>query len=266
MAKRIVAAVWAGAVAALLLLTPGGAGGGLAPALPIASNVAAHEPAGAAAFVRAIARGDEATAGAVASPLYRAERERRGLDPVARPPLQGTAASTIDLAFVGGARDDGGFGHNLYVATPARRGDPQPIAPSVWRVDTDPDGRVIWAELVWLFGAAGSVVPLDVSGEPTSASLPPAITALRPRRVLGVRSEEAREAYYLAVVTVAGEPRVVFFGEDQDGRLRPGAWSYGQANPGPSTYGRVPTPRPVTLAPELAALERAYVATLCGGC
>jgi hypothetical protein len=227
---------------------------------------AAAEPPAAAAFLAAYARGDELAAEAVASPLYRAEWERQGFTPADRAALlpaslaSGPSGEWIHFTYRGGVVS-ADFGHLLYTAQPA--GDDASVASSVWRVDTAPDGRVIWAELVWRFGVAGPVEPADVARDLPPAAFPPELAALHPRPLAGVRSVRDREAYYLAEATVDGRPRVMFFARDENGYFRPGAWSYGQDAPAPSTYGQAPTPHPVVpIAPEIVALERDYAATL----
>jgi hypothetical protein len=134
------------------------------------------EPANVAAFVSALASGDEETAEEIALPLYRDEKVRRGLTPANRRALNpGTPA--IAFTFSGGVRDDGGFGHYLYVASAPARWHLQSTSPAVWRVDTDPYGGVIWAEEVYPFGS-GAVATTAV-GE-ISASKAPEFAALRP--------------------------------------------------------------------------------------
>src|SRR5262249_57634076 len=111
-------------------------------------------PRPAAAFLDAYARAGEAGAEAVASPLYAAEWERRGLSPADRRALHAAAAADaegewVHFAYLGGAVDRRAFVHLLYLARPAGPRAPSPA--SVWRVDADPAGRVIWLELVYLF-------------------------------------------------------------------------------------------------------------------
>jgi hypothetical protein len=55
---------------------------------------------------------------------------------------------------------------------------------------------------------------------------------------------------------------VVFFAVDEDGLVRPAAWTFGQAQPGLVTYGHaVPLPT-VPLPPVEDNLRSAYVASL----
>jgi hypothetical protein len=228
--------------------------------------VSAVEPPATSAFLAAYAAGDEVAAERLASPLYRAEWERRGwtdrdLD-VLRPDWfePGPSRVWIRFTYIGGAADSAGFGRLLF-AGQSTGGDGAGGA-SVWRVDTAPDGRVIWAELVWLFGEAGPVMPADATRSLAGVALPPALAALHPRPLVAARSEASGEAYYLADATAHGQSRVIFFALDQEGQFRPGAWSYGADNAQPSEYGRPSVPHPVVLAPDLAALEGAYLDTL----
>jgi hypothetical protein len=232
-----------------------------------------------AAFLAAYANADEAGAENLASPLYAAEWARRGLSVTERQALLEPAATSdvadgwLEFSWVGGMSDGRGFEHLLFTARPI--GPRAGQQTSIWRVDTDASGSVIWLELVFLLAPdltdTSTVHENEMGG---SVPLPATLAALRPRWIVAVRSAETSEGYYVLAVpgsatgTSSEAPgmSVVYFGVDSDGQVRPGAWSYGQANPGPSTYGRPPAPHPVALSPELNTLERGYVATLCREC
>jgi hypothetical protein len=230
------------------------------------------EPPFAAAYVAAYSHGDEVLAEQVASPLYRVEWARRGLSPRDRqslfpgPSPERASGEWLHFAYVGGAVDGRGFGHLLYLAYPVPRGATS--QPSAWRIDTAPDGRVIWAELVYLFSPEATAISPIREGD----SVPP--LPFQAQLVVGARSLGGPEGYYAALLpavadkayTVSSTATVVFFAVDPDGNVRPGAWSYGQVHPGSVAYGQTSTPRLVPLTPELATLERSYVESLCGGC
>lgn len=215
------------------------------------------EPPPAAAFMAAYARGDEAAAERLASPLYRTEWERRGLSVQDRLGLlprwfrdsRRLARSTwLRFDYTGGVADADGVAHLLYTGRcvcPEQRG---PLPFSVWRVDTDPTGRVLWLEMVWLFDERTQRLRTVGSAQRADAlPLPLAVGQYAPRVALGVESAEAdgpREGYYAlrfeaapaAPATAAGMAgqapeagSVLFLGIDPDGQARPGAWSYGAA-------------------------------------
>jgi hypothetical protein len=104
--------------------------------------------------------------------------------------------------------------------------------------------------------------------------VPPPLAPLHPRLVAGVRAPESPEGYYALAIPEAGAEgvtptsplAVTFFGVDKDGQILPGHWSYGQVAPQPPAYGHEPTPIPVVLAPDIAALEQSYRTVLCVGC
>lgn len=95
----------------------------------------------------------------------------------------------IHFTDVSGGVDPAGFRHLLYTGQPT--GGDGIGCPSVWRVDTAADGRVIWAEMVWIFGTPDPVEPADVARDITTASLLSELAALDPRPPvarLGARS------------------------------------------------------------------------------
>jgi hypothetical protein len=212
------------------------------------------EPPAAAAFMAAYARGDEAAAERLAAPPYRAEWERRGVSVQDRLSLlprwfresrRFFRSTWLRFSYAGGAADADGVGHLLYTARcvcPEQRG---PSQLSLWRVDTGPDGRVLWLEMVWLFDERTQRVRM-IGPEPRADALPlpAAVAQYRPHVALGVEAlaavgaEGQREGYYalrleaspaaLAEQAPAGGS-VLFVGVDPDGQARPGAWSYGTA-------------------------------------
>jgi hypothetical protein len=209
------------------------------PLLPLSfdARVVSVEPPNVAAFVAALAGGDEVAAEEIALPLYRDEMVRRGLIPVKHLALNpGTPA--IAFTFAGGVRDDGGFGHFLYVASAPAPGHPQPTSPAVWRVDTDPYGEVIWAEEVYSF-ASGSVVTAAV--EEISLGKFPEFAALRPFHpvaLVQIHSDTTRESYdaielddpvQSTGMSVEGK-MLAFCSVDERGLVHPGGWSYGQTD------------------------------------
>ncbi len=60
------------------------------------------------------------------------------------------ATPTLDFTYLGAVKDGDGFTYALYEARPKHPDGPN--APtSLWRIDLDPEGRVIWAEFARLF-------------------------------------------------------------------------------------------------------------------
>lgn len=198
-----------------------------------------REPAPAAAFVTAFTRGDEVAAEHVASPLYRAAWNRLGLRPDQRYAWH-SQASQVDpsgrwlrLKYVGGITGASGRHHLLYSGlSGSAEGTP---TRSVWRFDTDPQGRVIWGEMVYLFTDATDE-PTVVRG--TSASQGLARTVLQtyhPLVVVGVQTGPSHEGYFALIQSDArvsnrpDAPRsisVAFLAVDSDGIVRPGVWNY----------------------------------------
>lgn len=237
-------------------------------------RAAVAEPVGAAAFVAAYARADEAAAERLASPLYVIEWGRRGSSFELREsyvqPAASSAGGWLRFTYQVGMIDRGGFAHLLYTAEPVSG----PPVPTVWRIDTAPDGRVIWSEPVWIFARPVSLV--HVSAFPSIEDLADiAGTAepsahFAPARVAGFRAADATEGYYLAGVEAGASPgasptrpaSVRFFAVDDGGRVRPGAWSYGEPHPGLVEYGRQAEPPVVLLPAEERALRDAYLAHL----
>jgi hypothetical protein len=225
-------------------------------------------------FLAAYARGDEAAAERVASPLYAAEWARRGLTSAQRAALapgrqaRDRSGTWARFTYVGTLSGRAGFAHHLYVAWPTHLATGQHPRPSVWRVDTAPDGRVIWLELVWLCtDKTTRLVPVaDLAGTPEAGALPlPAtLTPIRAAVVLGVRAVVGQEGYYALQLPQSqqGATDVRFVGVDEQGTARPGTWTYGQRDTGPSEYGTPPRRFQETLAPEYEALQRAYLSAL----
>jgi hypothetical protein len=246
-----------------------------AAALDPSSASSMAEPGFAAEFVADYARGDEAAAERVASPLYRLEWSRRGLTSDDRQALRystGPAASSdvsLRFSYAGGGLDRLGFGHLLYLVRPIGSG--QTVAPSAWRVDTDPNGRVIWAEMVFLFSPnPNAVAPIVEKDAAADVPMPEALAKLHPRLVSEVRSGVGKEGYYAVAVrraaaksgTTTSTESIVFFGVDAEGELRPGAWSYGNADPEALALGQKSPARTAPADPEVARLEQSYLEAL----
>jgi hypothetical protein len=191
----------------------------------------AAEPSAAAAFIAAFRRGDEAAAEKQASPLYHQEWARRRISVTEREAWlpawhrQSPAPSDwLNVSYVDGFVDAHGQGHLLYLGrTAAPSGDANP---SVWRLDTDSNGRVTWAEMVWLFSSATSdVTPLTGSSTGATAGLPEPLTRMHPDFVIGIHSARGWEGYYAVEHAAGNRVALNFFAIDDTGRIRPGAWS-----------------------------------------
>jgi hypothetical protein len=230
----------------------------------VAASVAGVPPA-TASFVSAYGHGNIATMERVASPLYFVEWARQGVSPGDQASLlQGHEVSPsgewLFFSFATGLVDRSGFGHYLYVGRPiSATGSP---SPSIWRVDADAAGRVIWIELVWLFQqppAQIDALPRETARE---AGALPAKLASGPTDVLfGVRSADGLEGYYgvealAGAGSGAGEGNLRFYAADKDGRLRLSGWTYGERIPNrPLADGR-------DLQPDQASLLADYLASI----
>jgi hypothetical protein len=175
-------------------------------------------------------RGDEAAVEQIASPLYRQEwlrrgvpiEQRRGWLPSGQLRPDGTSGQ-FTLSFIDGLVSDDSLSHLLYLA---RSTDES--SESVWRVDADSSGRVIWVELVWLFSSdTTSLINVSTPREAGLAALPPRLARMHPDILIGVRDSVGWEGYYAARYVANGGFVVNFFGLDEYGDLRPGAWTKG---------------------------------------
>src|SRR6185503_13323006 len=99
-------------------------------------------------------------------------------------------------------------------ARPLEWASPRPI-PSVWRVDLDPDGRVIWCELVWLFSEGTRQLS-------PAAQRPPGLDG--GTVLLGLRSSAGPEGFY--ALETPGRA-LLFVTTGPEGKSRVAAWSYG---------------------------------------
>jgi hypothetical protein len=222
---------------------------GGAACLPACQSVAAlvtpkraaieTEPPATAAFLDAFARGDEAGAERVASPLYRAEWERRRIsvdDRLAWRPANAGSSAWARFTYVGGVVESPSAHHLLFTAESLTESVP---AYTVWRLDTDADGRIIWCEEVYLFsdGAAPLNAVTRRRGDDFAALLPPQLVADDPLLLVGVRAAGSREGYYLIVLPPVDDARLpstarsrqtryVFLAVDPEGVIRPGTWTY----------------------------------------
>jgi hypothetical protein len=224
------------------------------------------EPSLAGAYLTAYAKGDLTAADQVASPLNQIEWSRRGFSLAVRqtllPEARGPGAPWMTFHYVGGTWDGAGFGHLLYLGEPVDGS--QSTYPSAWRVDLDPSGRVIWAELVYLFSESTPLAPVNGTAV-SSEALPPALVNQNARLVAGVRSTAGPERYYVLAVparsaasAAAGPTSIKFVGIDSDGQIRPGAWSYG-VDSSAAPYGQTTPPHSVALEPALAQLLASYL-------
>jgi hypothetical protein len=197
--------------------------------------VVTREPLETAIFLDAYLRGDPDVAEEVAAPLLEAEWARRGRPLPERPEVPGEGALPLRFAFVGGVLEDSGVGHYLYLATPSARWHLQQRLPSVWRLDTDPSGRVVWAGVVWLFSADTPVTatvrpPPAVAGDPTGSE-PSGPTVLI--RLQSATTQERYEVLRAAASdrssgTASPAALVSFYASDEEGAVRAGVWSYDQ--------------------------------------
>ena len=218
-------------------------------------NALLPEPTAAARYISAYAHRDETLAEEVASPLYRAEWARRSVsvaDRVRWMPTEAEDGTPLDewlrFTYLGGVMDGHGVGHLLYAAEASDTA--KGPTPSIWRVDTDADGRVIWSEMVWLFSeSTQGWTPLTGAGAVAGAPVPEELGRLGARPILGVRSNETAEAYYLAGIPAQEDAEaptptaVAFYAVDAEGEFRPSAWTYGMAAFG--ARKRLPAPTPV---------------------
>jgi hypothetical protein len=229
-------------------------------------------------FVTALAQGDLAKAEQVASPLYHAEWSRRGLsvrDPLLvdrrSPQLSSSPNDTLSFTYVGSVENRQGFRHLLYVARPSNA--TPDASPSVWRIDTDPQGMVIWAELVYLFDSGSASLTAVAPGDEIQAiDVPDEIRGLNPRVATGVRRTNGSEGYFAAYVrdptgekaSATSADAVIFFAVDAEGIIRPGVWSYGQTDPPPMPYGEVFKAPSVSLDAATDAMRQSYLSALTG--
>jgi hypothetical protein len=124
--------------------------------LPSSLTPAPIEPPAAAAFIAAHTVPGAVLPGTV-SPLYAAESTRRGRGAGALDGLWREAAPRLRFALIAAQTDGGqGLAYALYLARP--RGRAEPI--TVWRIDLDAGGRVIWGEAVRLLHGPVRVVRL----------------------------------------------------------------------------------------------------------
>lgn len=203
-------------------------------------------PLATADFVAAYGHSDYATIQRVASPLYFVEWARQGVS-------LGDQASLIQqhqhsptgewllFTYATGFVDLRGFGHYLYVGRPISAAG----SASIWRVDADSSGHVIWIEMVWLLSSRSLATQ---TLHPGSAQDDHAVRVRVPAGpadvVFGVRSADGLEGYY----GVAPEPgtavgagktdSVEFYAIDDSGTFRLPVWSYGERFPNRPLVGR----------------------------
>jgi hypothetical protein len=242
--------------------------GAAACALPAYRPTPYAEPSAAAVFVAAHADPHGPPPGL--SPLHRAELARRRVPSVERNPLWAEAATRLVFGYLGGLVDRDGFGHALYVARPKRTDVDGPT--TLWRIDLDPAGRVIWGEPVRLL--EGTAVRRVVDADAATAELadlprPRRWSGLTPGRVVGVRAEDGAGYYAVGLHRrPGGRPDAVLFViAETGGALSRDPWSYGQPVPvADGTGGRLVAgpfqPEEPGLTEDERALLRAYLLTL----
>jgi hypothetical protein len=207
------------------------------------------EPRAARQFVSAYARVDEDTISRLTSPLYHFELARRGYGDrlaVVPVPWDDTASRPatpwLRFTYLDGIADSDGFTHLLYLAR-STLVDERRAPTTVWRVDLDPEGRIIWAEMVFGFGEAKGysvhrtmdVHLRDLPEIPVPQSLQPIWPSLQPQVLLTVTSV-ADQCYYALGLVPKGKALagggvpdiVIFFATDEDHHVFPDAWSYGE--------------------------------------
>jgi hypothetical protein len=124
--------------------------------------------------------------------------------------------------------------------------------------------------MVFLFSPNPSPAPVAETATVSDVPLPVALAKLHPRLVTEVRSGVGQEGYYAVAVqrplaqpkTTGAAVSIVFFGVDAEGEMRPGAWSYGNADPEALAIGQSSSPRPTAADPEVARLEQSYLDAL----
>lgn len=207
------------------------------------------EPPAAAAFIASQRDQDAVAASQVTSRLFHAELDRRGLS-ASWPldPLWSEATSELRFTFVHALADRNGFTSALYTARPMSGDSPV----TLWRLDLDPEGRVIWGDFLWLFG---DVNVRTISTASASARVASSL-AIAPREagsplpclVFGIVSA-AGDGYLALGLNCGGTagttsaPPVAFATIDKAGTLRPGFWSFGDIGPATDASGSVAPPR-----------------------
>jgi len=219
-----------------------------APDDETSSAPTAAVPSATASFVSAYGRGDIATMEAIASPLYFVEWARQGVSLGEQASLlqehqHAPSGEWLYLFYETGLVDSRGFGHYLYVGRPISATG----SPSIWRVDADASGRVIWMEMVWLFSSRSLAVQ---AVQPDAASADSPVRSVLPSGpsdvVFGVRSADGVEGYYgvsplhAVQATAASLDTVQFYAVDDTGKFRLPGWSYGERFPNRPLAGRQP--------------------------
>ncbi len=196
------------------------------------------EPPDAAAFITSQRDQDAATASRVTSGLFHAELDRRGLDR-AYPldPLWSEATSKLTFTFVDALADRNGFTSALYTARPKDADYPV----TLWRLDLDPQGKVIWGDFLWLFGDANVRTISSTGASPkltySLAFAPREAGSPRPCLVFGIVSGKGDG--YLALglncwgsgANIAPPSPVAYATVDGSGAIHPGYWSFGDTTP-----------------------------------
>lgn len=207
------------------------------------SDVAPASPAGVRVvpsatttrFLDAFSSGDEVLAESLASPLYAAEWRRLGVSAAERSTLGGGGTAALRKAlrfeYYGGIRSAHGFEHYLYGVQsiePAANGRRMY---TIWRVDADPRGRVVWLALVYLLGQeAGGFRLVDDQLSLEDAASRAGLTQAGWQTTLGIAAANEGATLYLAGFGRSGDAaptRVRTFTLDLSGKCLPGSWAYG---------------------------------------
>lgn len=235
---------------------PPGQSGGSAPV--------GGAPPATARFVVAYGHGDYATIERIASPLYFVEWARQGVSLGDQASLlqdhqHAPTGEWLYFSYATGFVDNLGFGHYLYVGRPISASG----LPSVWRVDADGSGRVIWIEMVWLFsGGSLAVQALSPEIAKDDSALRSLIPAGPSDVMFGVHSVDGHEGYYgvgpqsRSVGAAGSAESVQFYAVDDSGSFRLPVWSYGERFPNRPLAGRQ------QLQPEQARILSDYLASI----
>jgi hypothetical protein len=211
----------------------------LGPAGPVApvpaAAVRAAEPTGASAFLAAHTRGDASLSERVTSPLFWAELSRRGRPDVRLDPFWSEVLAVAELTYLDTVFDERGFGHAFYRGWPRRPGSDGPA--TVWRLDLDPRGRVIWGEWVRLLDGPvewmAAEEPVAAFGA-MAATLPRLSADLSAGTVFGVRSRNGEGYYAVGLRRDPAQPRpshFLFVIAGPDGELVSDPWTFGRPWP-----------------------------------
>jgi hypothetical protein len=177
-------------------------------------------PTTVATFVQGDAAGDEATMLPVASPIFWIELSRRGVTTTA----QRAEVRPRGLTFTprGGTRDAHGFGHWFYTTRSARSAGKAPL--TIWRIDSDLNGLVIWIEPVYFFSGCDDA--MIGANPPPSHGQSDEILTVSPMTQFALHCTATAEGYY--VIQSRDGHQISYSAVNAYGDVLPGAWSFGQ--------------------------------------